>query len=833
LIAVLLLCALAAPLIASHRANSADSGDVTLQQETWLSLWEGDGTSDPSTEGWWVREFGSTTITPGVSDGATVAFRDDNDPGDGGWMQRFIDFEPPFKIATRARYDPTTTRSDDVGIPYVYTGTHSFAAIYYPTFIRIGGVPSFDIPTVRGEWHNITFEARAPLDVDVYVDGSFVRNMEMSPASDITFDQPDCKPAITALTTTIEGRSAAMVDYIRTTLPVIQEGPIKNCERIPPLVSVTLDDGVNLPANDLIVTKGATMVWLNATVDDTQTGNSKIWSANYTVGPANWPGTRMTAADGNLDSPMENVTSAIDTGALPLGDYTYCVYGRDYLGNWNQAGTCAVLHIVPELPSSQVDPIVPYWWNSPVNVTAASTDGSLPVNAVSLYYCHSANNVTWGAWTLQGLTGLRPWNWTFSFLEGEGYYAFYSIARDDLGNEEPPPIAPDALAAYDTTPPSTDIVIGDPKYLIGGSFVTSHTSLTFRATDGGVAPVGLKNISYRIDGVSWTNYSVPFNLGGEGEHVVEYGSADLLGNVEPTHTLLVIVDNTPPTTSLSTGDPSYVAAWTYVNSSTLITLHATDGGAVPVGPDLTILRIWDGAWSLWSTYQAPLRLQGPDGVRYIEFQSKDLLGNLEAVQSVTIVLDNTPPDASVQPDDPRVVNGTTFAITAGDGGGCGVAGISYSVDLQPWNTYSLPFNLSEGLHVIRYRTWDHLGNMAEKSHSVEVFSERPPSVETGSNYKPAVATVFAIVLAVVGLLSSRRRPWGGEAGGTAMVKAFTYTAVPFVAAEAVTGFLSLFIRELWIPPVFGLGTAVDVVILVAGLVILVYRSSRRPTGRPV
>ena len=738
MIAVLLLCALAAPLIASHSADSADSGGVTLQQETWLSLWEGDGTSDPSTEGWWVREFGSTTITPGVSDGATVAFRDDNDPFDGGWMQRFIDFEPPFKIATRARYDPTTTRADDVGIPYVYTGTHSFAAIYYPTFIRIGGVPSFDIPTVRGEWHNITFEARAPLDVDVYVDGSFVRNMEMSPASDITFDQPDCKPAITALTTTIEGRSAAMVDYIRTTLPVIQEGPIKNCERIPPLVSVTLDDGVNLPANDLIVTKGATMVWLNATVDDTQTGNSKIWSANYTVGPANWPGTKMTAADGNLDSPMENVTSAIDTSALPLGDYTYCVYGRDYLGNWNRAGTCAVLHIVPELPSSHVGPIVPYWWNRAVEVTATSTNGSLPVNAVSLYYCHSANNVTWGAWTLQGLTGVRPWNWTFSFPEGEGYYAFYSIARDDLGNEEPPPIAPDALAAYDTTPPSTDLAIGDPKYMIGGSYVTSHTPLTFRATDGGVAPVGLKNISYRI---------------------------------------------------------------------------------------------WDGAWSLWSAYQDPLQLHGPDGVRYIEFQSKDLLGNLEAVQSVTIVLDNTPPDASVQPDDPRVVNGTAFVITASDGGGCGVAGIGYSVDLQPWNTYSLPFNLSEGVHSIRVRAWDHLGNMAENSHSVEVFTERPPSVETGSNYKPAVATVFAIILAVVGLLSSRRRPWSGEAGGTAMVKAFAYTAVPFVAAEAVTGFLSRLIRELWIPPVFGFGTAVDLAILMAGLVILVYRSGRKPTGR--
>ena len=64
-----------------------------------------------------------------------------------------------------------------------------------------------------------------------------------------------------------------------------------------------------------------------------------------------------------------------------------------------------------------------------------------------------------------------------------------------------------------------------------------------------------------------------------------------------------------------------------------------------------------------------------------------------------------------------------------------------------------------------------------------------------------------------------------------MVKAFMYTAMPFLAAEAVTGFLSLLIKELRIPPVFGFGTAVDVAILVAGLAVLVYRSGRKPIGR--
>lgn len=56
------------------------------------------------------------------------------------------------------------------------------------------------------------------------------------------------------------------------------------------------------------------------------------------------------------------------------------------------------------------------------------------------------------------------------------------------------------------------------------------------------------------------------------------------------------------------------------------------------------------------------------------------------------------------------------------------------------------------------------------------------------------------------------------------MKAFTFTSMPFVVAETATGVLSLAVGEFSIPPMIGLGTAVDAAILLAGLVASIVRA---------
>jgi len=59
------------------------------------------------------------------------------------------------------------------------------------------------------------------------------------------------------------------------------------------------------------------------------------------------------------------------------------------------------------------------------------------------------------------------------------------------------------------------------------------------------------------------------------------------------------------------------------------------------------------------------------------------------------------------------------------------------------------------------------------------------------------------------------------------MKAFAITSMPFVLAEVGTGIASYITGQLSIPPVLGLGTAVDMGILVAGLVVMLARALKR------
>jgi len=103
---------------------------------------------------------------------------------------------------------------------------------------------------------------------------------------------------------------------------------------------------------------------------------------------------------------------------------------------------------------------------------------------------------------------------------------------------------------------------------------------------------------------------------------------------------------------------------------------------------------------------------------------------------------------------------------------------------------------------------------------------KPPDnkpLQEETNCKPVVAIMFAIIPALAGAWSSRRRPWKGGKERMAVAKAFSITSLPFIVAEAATGVVSFLTGELRIPPTGGAGMAADLAILLAGIVIVVFR----------
>ena len=99
-----------------------------------------------------------------------------------------------------------------------------------------------------------------------------------------------------------------------------------------------------------------------------------------------------------------------------------------------------------------------YGSNVPVlQVTTQATASS--VANVKLYYRYSANNTTWGSWTQIGSDlSAAPYSAGFSFPNGLGYYEFYSVATDNLGNIESTPLAAQSAVVYQSASGSAQTI---------------------------------------------------------------------------------------------------------------------------------------------------------------------------------------------------------------------------------------------------------------------------------------------------------------------------------------------------------------------------------------
>ncbi|MBM4338493.1 MAG: hypothetical protein FJ110_03010 [Deltaproteobacteria bacterium] len=85
-----------------------------------------------------------------------------------------------------------------------------------------------------------------------------------------------------------------------------------------------------------------TPVTVTATLDDSQTGNSPIKSAEYRIDGGSY--TPMAAQDGVFNSPVENVTANIIGFGVP-GVYEICVRGRDVFENITASDDCLLLPV--------------------------------------------------------------------------------------------------------------------------------------------------------------------------------------------------------------------------------------------------------------------------------------------------------------------------------------------------------------------------------------------------------------------------------------------------------------------------------------------------------
>ena len=227
-----------------------------------------------------------------------------------------------------------------------------------------------------------------------------------------------------------------------------------------------------------------------------------------------------------------------------------------------------------------------------------------------------------GTWTVYA-----PFN-LIGLADGEHTIGFRSV--DNGSNVETELLF---TVVIDNTAPVTTISIGDPKYRSEALYVTGATEFTLAATDN---LSGVAKTEYRIDGGSGVAYA-PFSLTGlpDGEHLIEFSSVDKILNVEETQAVTVVVDNTPPATSIVLNHQSYIDGEVLlVSRDTEITLNAFDQLS---GVAITLYRFDDSA--IWSPYDGNFRLTDlAYGVHSLHYRSIDNVSNREEEKSVIITL---------------------------------------------------------------------------------------------------------------------------------------------------------------------------------------------------
>ncbi|HEC76282.1 MAG TPA: hypothetical protein ENI33_03345, partial [Thermoplasmatales archaeon] len=347
-------------------------------------------------------------------------------------------------------------------------------------------------------------------------------------------------------------------------------------------------------------------------------------------------------------------------------------------------------------------------------------------------------------------TGMSNINLTDIQVYGNGSYLYYTTQN--------------ATLVADLTPPTTDLILGEPNY---NDYITSSTDIILNATDD---LSGVNHTYYRIwwngTWTSWMEYIQPFNLTEECTHYIEFYSVDKVNNVEEVHNVTLHVDNTPPSSTIEIGEPKYSSGGsTYINFTTPIYINATDEGLCKV-------EVYTIHWTIKNLTGGTIYGSGESNTNVtlyvseecyhkVEYWVEDALGNKAPVfpqdpqYERVFYVDNSPPTTTLEIGEPYYNKGgeiyikssTPIYLNSTDEGLCKVGSYTIYYRILIWNdtlgdwetavdwTYG---NMNENLviyiseechHKIEYYGVDDLGNV-EETHNTTVYVDNTPPTTT-------------------------------------------------------------------------------------------------------
>src|SRR3989475_703145 len=397
-------------------------------------------------------------------------------------------------------------------------------------------------------------------------------------------------------------------------------------------------------------------------------------------------------------------------GPFVLGEGRHAVdfYATDLAGVVEAMGSRTVLvDTTPPATTSNLSGTSGHspWYISSVTVYLNATDATSGV--ASLVY-----RVDGGNWT----PSASP------FALADGVHLLESYATDVAGLVES---TKSRTVSIDTVPPTTTAALSGT--LGANGWYTSNVTVSLTATD---ATSGVANITYRVDGGTWFVYTGPFALT-EGSHVLDYFSVDLAGLTEATHSQIIAIDMTPPSTTASVSGTAGANGW-YV-SNVIVSLSASDSES---GIDNVYVRVDGGGWAV---YTSPITMT--DGTHLLEYYAVNNAGLAETSHSVPILVDTNPPTTFIWFSGTRGANGWyTSNVTARiDGGG--------------WPVYSSPVTVTDGTHFFEFYAVNGAG-LVDATLSVSLVVDTTPPASSISLAGTAGANGWYVSNVTVSLSAS-------------------------------------------------------------------------------
>jgi hypothetical protein len=220
---------------------------------------------------------------------------------------------------------------------------------------------------------------------------------------------------------------------------------------------------------------------------------------------------------------------------------------------------------------------------------------------------------------------------------------------------------------------------------------------------------GVNETKYRVDSSSWSSYDSPFLISSQGQHLVEYYSTDLAGNVESVKSVQLKIDSGNPVSSADLEGTKGSDDW-YV-TEVQIDITSSDG----VSGVFTLIYNLDGSGE--QTYDGGF-IVSAEGSHVLTYYAMDVAGNVEGEHVSQFNVDTIRPTIAGELQGTEGLNGWFLSSVdidiRGSDMASGIDSIMYQVDGGIWANYFSYVEVSQqGNHTISFYAVDHAGNRAE------------------------------------------------------------------------------------------------------------------------